>query len=67
MRQLQQHVARPLLDGTARGGIVFNIIQQFDLPIRFIGVGEQAHDLRLFDPEAFVDALLMKSQRNDSV
>lgn len=55
------------LDGTARGGIVFNIIQQFDLPIRFIGVGEQAHDLRLFDPEAFVDALLMKSQRNDSV
>ncbi|GAA0698304.1 hypothetical protein GCM10009104_28510 [Marinobacterium maritimum] len=45
------------LDGTAKGGIIFAIAKQFDLPIRFIGVGEQADDLRPFDAEEFVQAL----------
>ncbi|SFM47394.1 signal recognition particle-docking protein FtsY [Marinobacter pelagius] len=45
------------LDGTAKGGIVFAIARQLQLPIRFIGVGEQADDLRSFDAETFVDAL----------
>jgi len=45
------------LDGTAKGGIVFAIARQLKLPIRFIGVGEQAEDLRSFDAETFVDAL----------
>jgi len=45
------------LDGTAKGGIVFAIARQLQLPIRFIGVGEQAEDLRSFDAETFVDAL----------
>ncbi|MBE02304.1 signal recognition particle-docking protein FtsY [Marinobacter lutaoensis] len=45
------------LDGTAKGGIVFAIARQLQLPIRFIGVGEQAEDLRGFDAETFVDAL----------
>ncbi|MFL1465130.1 signal recognition particle-docking protein FtsY [Marinobacter sp. HN1S83] len=45
------------LDGTAKGGIVFAIARQLQLPIRFIGVGEQVADLRSFDAETFVDAL----------
>lgn len=45
------------LDGTAKGGIVFAIARQLQLPIRFIGVGEQVEDLRSFDAETFVDAL----------
>ncbi|PWG63103.1 signal recognition particle-docking protein FtsY [Sediminicurvatus halobius] len=46
------------LDGTAKGGVIFAIAQQLGIPIRFIGVGEQVEDLRPFDAEAFVDALL---------
>ena len=45
------------LDGTAKGGIVFAIARQLQLPIRFIGVGEQVDDLLSFDAETFVDAL----------
>ena len=45
------------LDGTAKGGIVFAIARQLQLPIRFIGVGEKVDDLRSFDAETFVDAL----------
>nr|WP_232225042.1 signal recognition particle-docking protein FtsY [Acidihalobacter ferrooxydans] len=46
------------LDGTAKGGIVFAIAQQFGIPIRFVGVGEQPEDLRVFDADEFVSALL---------
>lgn len=45
------------LDGTAKGGIIFAIAKQFGLPIRYIGVGEQADDLRPFKSQEFVDAL----------
>lgn len=45
------------LDGTAKGGIVFALAKKFGLPIRFIGVGEQAEDLRPFDAHQFIDAL----------
>jgi len=45
------------LDGTAKGGIVFAIARQLQLPIRYIGVGEQLDDLRSFDARTFVDAL----------
>lgn len=45
------------LDGTAKGGIVFAIARQLQLPIRYIGVGEQVDDLRSFDAETFVNAL----------
>lgn len=45
------------LDGTAKGGIIFAIGKQLDLPIRFVGVGEQAEDLREFDAQDFVAAL----------
>ncbi|MEE4300725.1 MAG: signal recognition particle-docking protein FtsY [Pseudomonadales bacterium] len=46
------------LDGTAKGGIAFAIARQTGLPIQFIGIGESVEDLRPFEPEAFVAALL---------
>ena len=45
------------LDGTAKGGILFAIAERLKLPIRYIGIGESADDLRPFDAEQFVDAL----------
>jgi fused signal recognition particle receptor len=45
------------LDGTAKGGIVVGICQEFQIPIRFIGLGEGLDDLKEFDPEQFVAAL----------
>jgi len=45
------------LDGTAKGGIVFALAKKFGLPIRFIGIGEQAEDLRPFDAHQFIEAL----------
>ncbi len=46
------------LDGTAKGGVVFALAREFGIPIRYAGIGERPEDLRVFDPEAFVDALL---------
>lgn len=45
------------LDGTAKGGVVFNIAETTDVPIRYIGVGESIDDLRAFSPKQFVAAL----------
>ena len=45
------------LDGTARGGVVVAIRKQVGLPVKYVGVGEQAEDLALFEPGPFVDAL----------
>jgi fused signal recognition particle receptor len=45
------------LDSTAKGGIVFAIERELGVPVRFVGVGEQANDLLPFDPESFVAAL----------
>lgn len=49
------------LDGTAKGGIIFALAKEFNLPIRFIGVGEQAEDLRPFAAQSFVEALFSES------
>jgi fused signal recognition particle receptor len=46
------------LDGTAKGGIVFAVAERLRVPIRFIGVGEGIDDLRPFDADEFLDALL---------
>jgi len=46
------------LDGTAKGGIIFAIADRLHVPFRFIGVGEKVEDLRPFDAELFLDALL---------
>jgi len=46
------------LDGSAKGGVIFALAREFQLPIRYIGVGEKLEDLRVFDPQDFIDALL---------
>ncbi|MBK5969624.1 signal recognition particle-docking protein FtsY [Thiorhodovibrio winogradskyi] len=51
-------IALTKLDGTAKGGILFALADQLHIPIRFIGVGEQIDDLRYFEPNEFLDALL---------
>ncbi|MFP5081553.1 signal recognition particle-docking protein FtsY [Pedobacter sp. JCM 36344] len=45
------------LDGTAKGGVVIGISDQFKIPVKYIGVGESINDLQLFDKKAFVDSL----------
>jgi len=50
------------LDGTAKGGIIFTLAEKLKLPIRFIGVGESVEDLREFDSDEFVFALLDREQ-----
>jgi len=49
------------LDGTAKGGVVFALAREFGLPIRYVGLGESATDLRVFEAEAYVDGLLPAS------
>ena len=57
-------IAVTKLDGTARGGIVVAIARRFGLPIRFVGVGEQAEDFGIFDARAYVDGLLRPAAGN---
>ena len=45
------------LDGTARGGIVIAIKDKLDIPVKFVGLGEQPEDISEFDPDVFVEAL----------
>ena len=48
------------LDGTAKGGVVLGIKSQYDLPVKFIGIGEQVDNLQVFDPQSFAHALFME-------
>ncbi len=50
-------IALTKLDGTAKGGIVISIKESLNIPVKFIGVGEQIDDLQEFDPQQFADAL----------
>ena len=45
------------LDGTAKGGVIIGISDQMNIPVKYIGVGEQMDDLQLFDKQSFVDSL----------
>ena len=45
------------LDGTAKGGIAVAIAKELNLPIRYVGIGEQVNDLMVFDPESYVNGL----------
>lgn len=45
------------LDGTAKGGVVIGIADQFKIPVKFIGVGEKIEDLQIFDKRSFIDSL----------
>ena len=45
------------LDGTAKGGVIIGISDQFQIPVRYIGLGEKMTDLQIFNPDEFVDSL----------
>lgn len=46
------------LDGTAKGGVVFSITDELDIPVKYIGVGEQIGDIEVFDSKAFVESII---------
>ncbi|MGI9211816.1 MAG: signal recognition particle-docking protein FtsY [Methylococcaceae bacterium] len=52
------------LDGTAKGGVIFALAQQFGIPIRFIGIGENIDDLQDFSADRFIDALFADTEHS---
>ncbi|MCW8810714.1 MAG: signal recognition particle-docking protein FtsY [Ignavibacteriaceae bacterium] len=50
------------LDGTAKGGTIFQICEKHNVPVKFIGVGEKINDLQTFEPKLFVDALFNNNE-----
>ncbi|MDQ5983698.1 MAG: Signal recognition particle receptor FtsY [Eubacteriales bacterium SKADARSKE-1] len=57
-------IALTKLDGTAKGGVVLSIKDELDIPVKFIGVGEQIDDLQPFDADSFVEALFSQETEN---
>lgn len=53
-------IALTKLDGTAKGGVILGIVDQHQLPVHFVGIGERVEDLREFDAPTFVEALFAK-------
>lgn len=53
------------LDGTAKGGVIFAIADQFGIPIRYIGVGEGIDDLRSFNGDEFIEALFAEAEKSE--
>ncbi|MFT7682106.1 MAG: fused signal recognition particle receptor [Moritella dasanensis] len=51
------------LDGTAKGGVIFAVADKFEIPIRFIGIGEGIDDLRTFNSEEFIEALFSNDEQ----
>jgi fused signal recognition particle receptor len=49
------------LDGTAKGGVILSIMRQFNIPVKYVGVGETAEDLIPFSPQDYVDTLFEES------
>ncbi len=47
------------LDGTAKGGVIFNLVKRFSLPVKFVSIGESIEDLKIFQPEEFIDNFLI--------
>ena len=45
------------LDGTAKGGIIFSLFKELNIPVQYIGVGEELSDFEIFDPEKYVNGL----------
>jgi fused signal recognition particle receptor len=54
-------IAITKLDGTAKGGVVIGISDEFKIPVKYIGVGEKVDDLQVFNKMEFVDSLFKKS------
>jgi fused signal recognition particle receptor len=55
-------IALTKLDGTAKGGVVIGISDQFNVPVRYIGVGEGIEDLQQFNKTEFIDSLFKKNR-----
>jgi fused signal recognition particle receptor len=55
-------IAVTKLDGTAKGGVVIGISDQFRIPVKYIGLGEKMTDLQVFNPSEFVDSLFSESK-----
>lgn len=55
------------LDGTAKGGVAIAVKNELDIPIKFIGIGEQIEDLRIFDAKEFADALFDEEQTDQEM
>ena len=53
------------LDGTAKGGVIFSIKEELGIPVKYIGVGEKAEDLKPFNPDEFVKALFQSEQQQN--
>ena len=53
------------LDGTAKGGAVFSIKDEIDIPVKFIGVGEKIDDMQPFDAKMFVDSLMQEDEKDE--
>ena len=53
------------LDGTAKGGIVLAIKNDYDIPVKLVGVGEGVDDIEEFDPIEFVDAIVEVDEKNE--
>jgi fused signal recognition particle receptor len=54
------------MDGTAKGGVILGICAEHGLPVRYVGIGERAEDLREFDPDEFVEAMLGRPDSEDA-
>ena len=50
-------IVQTKLDGTAKGGVILGIVDEHQLPVHYIGIGEKVEDLRAFDANAFANAL----------
>ena len=59
-------IALTKLDGTAKGGVVIGISDQFKIPIKFIGTGEKIDDIQIFDPDNFIDSLFSKKNKTQN-
>ena len=55
-------IAITKLDGTAKGGVVLGISDEFKIPVKYIGVGEKVHDLQIFNKYEFVDSFFRREK-----
>jgi fused signal recognition particle receptor len=56
-------IAVTKLDGTAKGGVVLAIANQFKIPVKYIGIGEKMNDLQIFNKAEFVDSLFSLKEK----
>jgi len=46
------------LDGTAKGGVIFNVVRRFNIPVKLVTIGEGVEDLKVFDPNEFIESFI---------